>query len=435
MDTGLAPRRHRPLVIALLLATLMFGMALRLYDLDGESLWHDEIATAKKAELDLQSLLTLLARAEGKPGRAPLMFTITHFFIVLFGRSEFILRFQAMLFGSLSILLAYKVGEILWTKDEGLVVALLLALNAYHVRYSQEARHYALMVFLALLSLIFLLQALQKNQKRLWIGYVLCTSLSLYNHYFGFLLLGAEVIFGAWVIAQNSLSYRREDIRKSEGRAPGSQPTSAKQVVAFCVSLALVAVSYLPWLSTLWSVIATQVGSELGAVSLASLRLSLSFLWTVFTDYSSAYGAAILLWVVAFLLGLVASGYRKAVLVVLWIGMPFAFLFVIAPKHFFRPSRVRIVEHSSLEGVLSFSESRLAWGSCLPCRQCAARRHSCGRRQDLWRRTRRSLGGAVFAVLLGSLRDRGDAGVASWQRFLGRLAACAGRSWASLGGA
>ncbi|NIN70219.1 MAG: hypothetical protein GTO63_37185, partial [Anaerolineae bacterium] len=122
-------------------------------------------------------------------GNPPLLSLIIHVFFGCWGQNEFVARLPSALFGSLSILLAYKVGETLWTREVGMTGAFLLAVNAYHVQYSQEARHYALMVFLALLSLIFLLKALRGNSTGLWIGFVICTALGLYNHYFAFLFL------------------------------------------------------------------------------------------------------------------------------------------------------------------------------------------------------------------------------------------------------
>ena len=194
----MASKQERPAVVTgLLLAVFMLGMALRLYQLDVDSLWLDEIVTASRAQQDLLSLVTY-AEYYTHP---PLVDIVTWFFIALPGNSDFVLRLQAMLFGSLSILLIYKVGEILWRREVGLVAAFLLAVNAYHIHYSQEVRSYALMVFLVLLSLVFLSKALQKNKKRFWLGFILCTSLSLYNHYFAFLFLPAEVVFAAWLIA------------------------------------------------------------------------------------------------------------------------------------------------------------------------------------------------------------------------------------------
>src|SRR4030042_1866842 len=152
--------------------------------------------------------------------------------IFLLGQSDFVARLQAVLFGSLSLLLTYKLGEMLWTRKEGLIGAFLLAINAYHIHYSQEARHYALMVFLALASLIFLLRALRSGQKRMWILFGLSAGLNIYTHYFAFLILASEVLFAAWVIFESWLSSRRA---RQQTNLPGSLPLASPSEPAVSV--------------------------------------------------------------------------------------------------------------------------------------------------------------------------------------------------------
>ena len=330
--TNLGQRlKMRHAASGLLVVIVMLGMAIRLHELDADSMWGDEIVTANWIQQDLLSASTYaeysnIAKYYTHP---PLADLVTWSFANLSGNSDFVLRLQAMLFGSLSILLAYELGRILWTTREGLIAALLLAVNAFHVQYSQEARPYALMVFLALLSLIFMLKALQTNKKRFWLGFAICTSLSLYNHYFAFLFLPAEIIYAAYVIAQNWLSCRGKD-----GRASGSHPSlglspPGTQAVMLCTSLAVIGLSYLPWLPVLHTHITWLTRPRWGATGTpGSIDSSLSFLRTALAQYSSMGGVALPLWLGLFALGLATSGRRVIALVVSWIGTPFVFLAV-----------------------------------------------------------------------------------------------------------
>jgi uncharacterized membrane protein len=129
--------------------------------------------------------------------------------------------------------------------------AFLLALNPYHIRYSQEARSYALMPFLALLSLIFLFKALKRNSKGFWIGFTVCTSLSLYNHYFALFFLTAEVIFAACVITEKWLCHQRKNGGALADPLYHRLSALAKQAVPLGVSLAIVCLSFVPWLPAL----------------------------------------------------------------------------------------------------------------------------------------------------------------------------------------
>jgi len=338
MSGVLASKRGgQAVVTGLLLAIFMLGIGLRLYELDADSMWLDEIITARRAHLDLLSAVTY----DENYTHPPLVDVVTWFFINLSGDSDFVIRLQAVLFGSLSIALAYKMGEILWTRKEGFIAAFLLAANAYHIHYSQEARSYALMVFLALFSLVFLTKALQKNKRRYWVGFIICTSLSLYNHYFAFLFLPAAGIYAAVVIAQNWLSHREEKARVLEGRASRGLSVPARQALILCVSLAVVCLSYIPWLPTLQAHTVWFTGYQGGAAARAgSLESSLSFLHTTLTEYSGLTDVGLLLWLGILALGLATSDRRVIALMASCVGAPFLFLAVVQSGY---PSKPRYV--------------------------------------------------------------------------------------------
>jgi mannosyltransferase len=334
VSTKLVTDRDRLLLVGLLLAIFFIGLALRLYELDADSLWFDEIYSASRAQEGMESLLTYSVVYQ----HPPLADIVTWFVIAVFGKSDFVLRLPAVLFGSLSILLTYKVGTTLWTSQVGLIGAFLLAVNPYHVQHSQQARPYALMIFLALLSLIFLLRALQTNRKRLWLGFVVCTSLSLYTHYFAFLFMPAEVVFAAWVIAEDWMSAKKDD-----GETPPSDPVRrfslpAEQALMSSLSLALVGLSYLPWLARLQAHSASVALPAPTAAAMAlSFESSLSFLREVVSAYSGGDGLALLLWLGLFLFGLITCDRKRIALLVLWVGLPFGFLAVIFTWHFLNP--------------------------------------------------------------------------------------------------
>lgn len=330
MNTKLTTDKQRVLAAGLLFVVFTIGLGLRLYELGEDSLWSDEIVTARTSQLSIPSILRHQSEKALNP---PLTFIVTHFFFAWGGESDFVARLPAALLGSLSILLIYGVGEMLWTRSEGIIAAFLLAVSAHHVEYSQEARQYALMLFLALLSVLFLLKALQKNEMRLWMGFLLCTSLSLYNHYFAFLLIPAELIFGAWVIAEKWLSYRKDSAHTPQIGAPAALSSPAKQALFFSLSLILVGVSYLPWVSTLEAQISQQAQSGTVGIPTTSLQSSLSLLSQVPAAYGGGGGIPVLLWLAVLLLGLTACDRKQIALTLLWMGAPFAFLAVVGVKH------------------------------------------------------------------------------------------------------
>jgi len=88
--------------LIILLAILLMGLFLRIYDLSNESLWLDEGFSIRFANLSLYQIFFL---PETNP---PLYYIILHWWINLFGDSEFSVRFPSVIFGFLSIFMVYK---------------------------------------------------------------------------------------------------------------------------------------------------------------------------------------------------------------------------------------------------------------------------------------------------------------------------------------
>lgn len=325
--------RDRFADMALLIGVFLLGMALRLHGLDSSSLWLDEILTSQRAGLDLPTLLSRLATGEGGGYQVPLSYAVAHFAVACLGLSEFTLRVPSMLAGCLSVLLIYKVGKSLWSTSVGLSGAFLLALNAYHVQYSQEARHYALMVFLALLSLIFLIKALERGGAGLWIGFVICTSLGLYNHYFALLFLPAEILFGASSIVARWLSGRKGAVGRSGTHWPGLPPWAAKQSLAFAASLGAVGVSFLPWIAILQGQFQQQVQSQTVSASALSLGAAIDFFRATLSAHLGSTGFVLLFWIVLSAWGMWLSGSKQRILVGIWLSTPFLFVALVQASH------------------------------------------------------------------------------------------------------
>lgn len=171
-------------VILLVLVVLAF--ALRLYHLDYQSLWRDEVDAIIFAGRDLSGLLTLFV----KPGHnGPLYYLILHFWIRLAGDSEFSVRFLSLTCGVLAVPLMFKLGR-RWVGQRGaLVAAFLCATSPYLIWYSQDGKMYALLLFLSMVSTYVYLLALERNRIYLWVSYLVLTAASMYVHLLAVLLI------------------------------------------------------------------------------------------------------------------------------------------------------------------------------------------------------------------------------------------------------
>lgn len=125
----------------LALAVVAIGFGLRLYALAGESLWYDELLQLDIAQ---DRLVNIFPRLRGHSA-VPLDYLIGHFWILL-GRGEGWVRLPAVFWGTLTLPVAYRLGQALLGRRAGLLFMFLLALSPFHVQYSQEVRPYALVV-------------------------------------------------------------------------------------------------------------------------------------------------------------------------------------------------------------------------------------------------------------------------------------------------
>lgn len=130
---------RRPQEILLLLTILITGLCLRVYSIDGPSLWLDEAFTWYVAKLPVSDLLSL--KADIHP---PLYFLLEKPFMQVFP-GEFGLRIASAGFGTLAIFVAYLTGKRFVGATCGIVAAAVLATSSTHVEYSQEARNYSLL--------------------------------------------------------------------------------------------------------------------------------------------------------------------------------------------------------------------------------------------------------------------------------------------------
>ena len=180
--------RTRVLVLLLLLA----AWAWRLHGLDAQSLWRDETDSLRFATRPLAQVLGNFTR----PGEnGPLYFLLLRPWLTLAGHSEYALRFPSALAGLLALPLILVWGRRLFALDVGLLAALLLAVNPYHLWYSQEAKMYALLVVVVMLALWAFAQALRRGGWWRWLIWLALSSACLYVHVLGVLVLPVQMVW------------------------------------------------------------------------------------------------------------------------------------------------------------------------------------------------------------------------------------------------
>ncbi len=188
--------RRPDLAVAVLFGIVLLGASLRFIGLGHQSYWYDEISTVDAIVGTPAHVFSSLKLTEATP---PLYYLLGWGWRHVFGVHEFGLRSLSALAGTATIPLAWAAARELGRARAGLVAAALVATNPMLIWYSQEARAYALMAFLAAGSLWLCLRARRELTGAHMAAWVACAVLLLLTHYFGVFVVAAEAGLLVWV--------------------------------------------------------------------------------------------------------------------------------------------------------------------------------------------------------------------------------------------
>mgnify|MGYP000899777909 CR=1 FL=1 len=204
---------RRPLLLGLVLA----AFALRVFGLDRQSLWRDEVDAIYFAVRSLDETLRMFVQAAQN---GPLYFLALRPWFALMGTWEFVLRFPSAVAGALSIPLLWQVGrrllpdcvDIATTGGDAVgeeiassragagafvatVAAVLMTFNPYQVWYGQEGKMYATITCLMLLATYFWLQGITRGGAWPWVGYWLAVTIAMYTHLLMVLVIPVHLVW------------------------------------------------------------------------------------------------------------------------------------------------------------------------------------------------------------------------------------------------
>ena len=176
-----------------LTAIIAIASLLRLYHLNFQSMWMDEIYTMNISNPKL-SFLELHQENLLRDGFPDFYFLLLRFFYFIFGYSEVVARLVSALAGIGGVYVIYLLGKEIFNKNVGLIAAFLLCFNDFHIYYSQEARPYTLFLLTVVLS-FYRLSVFIKNinlKNAIWYG--LSCGLILNIHLFGLITVFSQAL-------------------------------------------------------------------------------------------------------------------------------------------------------------------------------------------------------------------------------------------------
>jgi mannosyltransferase len=163
-------------------------LVLRLACLGCKPFWFDEAFSVEVARLNWPNFLRLLWWREANMSLYYLLLRIW----LHFGVSPYFIRSLSVVIAALTLPAIYWLARLLFDRRVALIAAALFTFNAYDLRYSQEARSYALFVLFATLSSAFLVWWLGALSRRHLRGYIATSVLAVYAHFYALQLIAAQ---------------------------------------------------------------------------------------------------------------------------------------------------------------------------------------------------------------------------------------------------
>ena len=182
-------------IATIVFSILVVGITFRLYNLNIENFWIDEMVTFwvtdplitinetinRNIESDLHFFFNLILK---------LYFSFSSYEINL-------ARYLPATLSVLTILSIFYLSIILKTKNY-LFLLFLISFNIYLIKYAQELRSYSLIVFLTSVSLIFFFKITYKNYKKknlITIFFIISQLLIVLTHIYGLIIIFSFIIF------------------------------------------------------------------------------------------------------------------------------------------------------------------------------------------------------------------------------------------------
>jgi len=187
--------RH-PLWLTCFVGLILIAMAIGVFGLQADSMWHDEqlslLYAGGLSDADNSVIAPANRIIERESGQAPFYYMMLSVWGRAVGWSVMATRTFSLLVGVLAIAFAYRLGADMHSPFAGFCSAVILGSSAFFSAYLHEIRTYSLLV-LEILIVLTLYWRLLKHKRSWWLSliFLIVTTATLYTHPFAIGAVGA----------------------------------------------------------------------------------------------------------------------------------------------------------------------------------------------------------------------------------------------------
>jgi hypothetical protein len=230
---GGAARPGRLAVLAAAVTIVAAGVLLRLYHLNGPSLWWDENVEVAFASLPspwqvLRAVKLGIPPGSANAGAVPLDYLLLHLHLALVPRPaphwlELYYRFPSFLWSGLTLVAVFAYCRRFLDRGVALVATLVLASSIAHVLYAVEVRFYSLAALATVANLYaFSRVVLERRSLSAWGLFAAVNVLYFLSGLLALLLVGSEHLILAGLLVRDR--WRAGSRRRARGHSPSPAP-------------------------------------------------------------------------------------------------------------------------------------------------------------------------------------------------------------------
>lgn len=185
------------------ISIVIFGFILRIIFIENPNgFWHNEMVIYNQAISDFP--FGIIKSTVQNDVHFPLYQLFLAIWIKIFSNNDIVIRLFSVLLGTLNIVFAFLTGKEFKDEKLGNILALLTAVNATFIFYSQEVKFYIMLALLSSMSLFFLARIKNKNDNLSHLGYILSNMAIVYTFTIGiFYVFASFVSFLLYTLFRN----------------------------------------------------------------------------------------------------------------------------------------------------------------------------------------------------------------------------------------